>query len=824
MTLRYALAAVLVLGAAGATAQPLSSTRSGAGAVDAVSTLRLPAVSNAALLQRDAGLAGEVRPLRFAEPFSYSVDAHTAGTWEQLGDARVWRLVVESAGAYSLNFGFSQFRLPEGASLWVYAPGRAPEYRPFTSADNEAHGELWTPIVPGSRAVLELDLTGVKAGDAADFDLVLGQVAHAYRPAFLTAEEKAAFASDYARMSGSCNVDVICPQGDPYRDIIRSSGGYTRSGTDICSGSAVNTTRADGEPNFLTANHCGNSTGNAASVVVYWNYQNSTCRAPGSPASGGAGDGPRTQFNSGTVFRGSSAASDWNVLTFDDPILPSAQVYLSGWDRRDLAPPSAIAIHHPGVEEKRISFENDPTSITAYLEAAPNATATHIRVTDWDLGTTEGGSSGSPLYSPDQRIVGQLHGGFASCTSQTADWYGRVYHSMNTGMAAILDPTGTGAQTVGGREANSSVFAQMTATPTQLGRNQTARVTVTITNADDAATNGVQFTNTMPANLTLAGNVVASAGTASTAGGALTWTVDLAVGASATISYDVTVSNTAPVGQIVNQGTVSHSSLTAPQTLSVTFQIVVPPDYLYSNTTPVTIPDNACPTDVTSTIVVPAGFDPIALKVGVNLTHTYRGDLNLRIANPQGTVVGLLDDVGGSAENLDALFSDSGAAGAFSSGDHSVAAPFYDVEGRAGAPLAPLADQLPSGTWTLRVCDDAGQDLGSVNQWALYFYTAGGTAGEPDVVATAEVTVEGARPNPTTGQATVRFAARDAQHVRAVVVDAAGRTVATLLDRPVSAGIFETLDVDAARLPAGTYFVRIVGETFSQTRSVSVVR
>lgn len=824
MTLRYALAAVLALAAAGATAQPLSLTRPDARPVDAVSVLRLPAVSNAALLQRDAGLAGPGQPTRFAEPFATALDAHTSGTWEQIGSDRVWRLVVESAGAYSLNFGFSEFRLPEGAALWVYAPGQAPEYRPFTAADNEAHGELWTPLVPGERAVIELDLTGVKAGDEAEFALVLGQVAHAYRPAFLTAEEKAAVAADYESLSGSCNVDVVCPQGDPYRAIIRSSGGYTRGGTDVCSGSAINTTRADGEPNFLTANHCGNNAGNAASVVVYWNYQNSTCRPPGSPASGGTGDGPRTQFNTGTVYRGASAGSDWNLLTFDDPILPAAQVYLSGWDRRNQATASAISIHHPQVEEKRITFENDPTSITAYLSETVDPAAAYIRITDWDLGTTEPGSSGSPLYSPEQRIIGQLHGGFASCTSQTSDWYGRIASSMNLGLAALLDPTGTGAQTVDGREANSSVFAQMTATPLQLGRGQTSRVTVTITNADDAATNGVQFTNAMPAGLTLAGNVVASAGTPSTAGGTLTWTVDLAVGAQATISYDVTVSSTAPVGTIVNQGTVVHPSLTAPANVSVAFQIIVPPDFLFTNTTPVTIPDNACPAEVTSAIVVPAGFDPIAVKVGVNVTHTFRGDLEFRLASAMGTVVTLLDQVGGSANNLDALFSDSGASGAFASGDHDPGAPFYDVEGRAGSPLLPLAGENPAGTWTLRVCDDAGVDVGSVNQWSLYFYTSGTTSAEPDVVATAEVTVEGARPNPTAGTTTLRFAARAAQHVRAVVVDAVGRTVATLLDGPVEAGVFATLSVDAARLPAGTYFVRIVGETFTETRTVSVVR
>ena len=841
MTRPFAFAAILLVGAAlgvaapAAVAQPLALSRAEARPLGSVATLRLPDVSNAALLQRDATMAArgtEPGAERFAEPFPYALDARSTGTWEQMGADRVWRLVVESPGAYSLNLGFSQFRLPDGAALWIYAPGAAPEYRPFTSADNEAHGQLWTPLVPGDRVVIELDLAGVKAGGADEFALVLGQVGHAYRPALLTGTEKAAAArgaagrsAGDAALSGSCNVDVVCSQGDGYRDIIRSSGAYTRGGTSTCSGAAVNSTRGDGEPNFLTANHCGNSAGNAPSVVVYWNYQNSTCRPVGSPASGGAGDGPRTQFNTGTVFRGTAAASDWNLLTFDDPILPAARVFLSGWDRRDAAPASAVGIHHPAVEEKRISFENEATSITTYSSDTAVATGTHIRISDWNLGTTEGGSSGSPLYSSERRIVGQLHGGAALCGNDLPDWYGRLFHSMNTGLAALLDPAGTGAQTVDGREATSALFAAVTAAPAALGRGQTARITVAVSNTTPAMAGATRYESTMPAGLTLTGTPTASAGTVAVSGRALTWTADVSAGGSASVAFDVLVGASASQGALAIEGTLQHPTLTAPAAVRVTLNIQVPADVVAENAAAVVIPDDACPAVVTSTITVPTGFDPVAVKVGVNATHPYRGDLVLRLASARGTVVTLVDRVGGSADHFDALFSDSGPAGVFGSGNHDPAAPFYNVEGQATNALTPLATEDAAGTWTLRVCDDAALDLGQVNRWALFFYNAGNpTSGEPSVVAKAEVTVESVRPNPTAGSARLRFAVRAPQHVRADVIDAAGRTVAVLLDRPVAAGAFETLDVDAARLPSGTYFVRIAGETFTETRTVSVAR
>ena len=38
---------------------------------------------------------------------------------------------------------------------------------------------------------------------------------------------------------------------------------------------------------------------------------------------------------------------------------------------------------------------------------------------------TEPGSSGSPLFDQNRRIIGTLHGGFAACSNNQSDWYGR---------------------------------------------------------------------------------------------------------------------------------------------------------------------------------------------------------------------------------------------------------------------------------------------------------------------------------------------------------------------------------------------------------------
>jgi hypothetical protein len=401
----------------------------------------LPRVDHGALLAEDAAHAGPGVPMRFAQPQAVSYAPGSSGSWEVLDDgSHLWRLWIHSPGALSLNFGFTRYRMPEGGSLVIYTPDGRELMGPFTAADNEIHGELWTPILPGDQAVLEARLP---AGAGPGLELELTAVNHGYR-ALGTIDK-----------SGSCNVDVACPEGNGWRDQIRSVGRIVISGSFLCTGFMVNNTAEDLTPYFMTADHCNLSTGNAASLVVYWNYVHPGCRPPGSPASGGNGGGNLNQSQSGASYLAGSAASDFTLVELDDMPPAASNVYWAGWDARQVNPSAAVAIHHPQGEEKRISFENDPTTTTTYLGGASPGDGSHIRVDDWDVGTTEGGSSGSPLFNPAGRVVGQLHGGFAACGNDLPDWYGRISTSWGLGLSTFLDPVGGGAiRTLAGRDAS----------------------------------------------------------------------------------------------------------------------------------------------------------------------------------------------------------------------------------------------------------------------------------------------------------------------------------------------------------------------------------
>lgn len=162
----------------GATAQPLGWTEA-VPDISSVERVALPGVERERLLAEDAARPGKDVPPRFAVPIRIGHTPDTVGTWHQAADGSlVWRLRLHSPGAYSLSLGFRRYRMPRGGRLYVYAPGGASVVGPFTEEDNEAHGQLFTPALPGPDVILEIDLP---SGKRSSLELELDAVNHGYR-------------------------------------------------------------------------------------------------------------------------------------------------------------------------------------------------------------------------------------------------------------------------------------------------------------------------------------------------------------------------------------------------------------------------------------------------------------------------------------------------------------------------------------------------------------------------------------------------------------------------------------------------------------------
>ncbi|MBK1832668.1 Calx-beta domain-containing protein [Roseibacillus ishigakijimensis] len=447
--------------------------------------LVLPAPDLAPLLAEARERDARKLPFRFATPLPVAKPARELAPWTIADGLARWELAIVAAGAQSLNLAFDRFHLPPGATLVLQSPGQAGAVT-FTSRDNDDHGELWTPLFPGEEVRLTASLP---AALLPQLQLHLAAVNYGFR--------KMAPGKMGGDLSGACNIDVACgvedlPFGsliEAYRRQIRAVGAYTVSGIDTCSGALINNTAQDGKPYFLTAEHCDITASNDASVVVYWNFENSSCRTPGSAASGGVGDGDLSVFNSGSILRAEFAGSDFCLIELDDPVNPASGAYLAGWSRESSPPTEGVAIHHPAVAEKRISFEFDPLTLTDYGSAAPSSFGYFLRVADWDEGTTEGGSSGSPLFNESGLIVGQLFGGNASCGNNASDWYGFLSRSWSGGGTASrrlsdwLSPGGSAPLTLAGRELRAQLEVSDRALTEGDSGTTSAAVTVTLAQA-----------------------------------------------------------------------------------------------------------------------------------------------------------------------------------------------------------------------------------------------------------------------------------------------------------------------------------------------------
>jgi hypothetical protein len=385
-------------------------------------------------------------PFRVGKVLQVDYTLDNSGTWENLEDgSRLWRIRVSSPGALSLSLMMKEFDLPEGARLWVHAPDGSGVQGPYTKANRNALGGLRTAVVLGDELVAELHLP--KGSEA---KVQIQSVNHGYR-GFGERKAKA------AAKRGECNINVVCPQGDPWRDQIRSVARIrTQDSQYIYGGTAqlLNNTAEDLTPYLLTAGHAFDPE-IAHTLVAYWNYQSPECddAAGGNLSqnqSGASFIASWYEFTGTRPFESYAGGSDFMLLELDQQPQPSFNVYYAGWDARDRLPDSTTTIHHPQGYEKSISFDDDPPTITSHYGDTSPGDGLFLRVGDWDEGTTEVGSSGACLYDDaTKRCIGNLSGGAAACGNNEPDWYGR-FHAHWTGdgtpetrLSDWLNPLGT---------------------------------------------------------------------------------------------------------------------------------------------------------------------------------------------------------------------------------------------------------------------------------------------------------------------------------------------------------------------------------------------
>jgi PKD repeat protein len=228
----------------------------------------------------------------------------------------------------------------------------------------------------------------------------------------------------------------------------------------ICSGTLINNALQDRTPYFLMAYHCGGTA--TAQQFNQWRFyffwERTGCEK----------DSPLADYKmiTGATLKVGlplDGSSDGLLLQLNEEIPREWDVFFNGWDRGNLATAGGAGIHHPAGDVKKIStYTQIPDTYTANMVGGETgATSAHWGVTfvatEHGHSITEGGSSGSPLFNADKRVIGTLTGGNSDCSDPSGtniygkmSWHWDMSPNPDLHMAKYLDPNNSGIKYIDG--------------------------------------------------------------------------------------------------------------------------------------------------------------------------------------------------------------------------------------------------------------------------------------------------------------------------------------------------------------------------------------
>lgn len=399
--------------------------------------------------------ADSINDLDKNQPWRYGITRDlnlniSDGLWTDLPNGgRIWQLVIHSPGALNLSINFSKIEIPQGARLQLFNSDHTDLTGSYTGLQSFSKDQLGTWFVEGETIWLEYyEPRGVSESPV----LHLEHLIHGYRLGRLNEVLSERGIND----SGACHYDVNCSVGadfDSHKDLLKKAVALLNLGNGhLCTATLINNAENDKTPFLLTANHCLEGSNPAMwSVRFNWISPNPVC------GTGDESTNTGTNFTmSGAVFRASNTLSDFALVELSNPIPSTWDVAFAGWDNSDTDPAFAVGIHHPNGDIMKVCRDDtgpqkeEASSVRSWLIGGGE----HGYGNGWEIGTTESGSSGSPLFNEEGKIIGQLFAGQAGCdgiqSNHDYDLYGRFAVSWTGGETADsrlkdwLDPKNTG--------------------------------------------------------------------------------------------------------------------------------------------------------------------------------------------------------------------------------------------------------------------------------------------------------------------------------------------------------------------------------------------
>lgn len=415
-------------------------------------TIRLESLDMESIMIEDAeNDQFKSKPWRYGIVQNLSVNSEKNGKWTTLEEgADIWQIVLQGTDILNMSFIFNNLNLPEGSTLHAFNEEKTDLITIFDSQNYRQVDELGSWFVEGDKIWIELYLppdTTEKATVAID-QVILGYRLGSIH-AFLSPESG-------FNTSGACHYDVNCSVGedfDHYKNEVKKAVALLNLGNGfLCSAVLMNNTNSDKTPYLLTSNHCLESS-NPALWTVRFNW---ISPEPVCAEALYSGENSVNMTISGAELISSDMESDFALVKLNQNIPDSWDVAFAGWDVTDESPAYSVGIHHPKGDIMKIC--RDDSGIEKYslegIETWLIGGKSRGTGNGWEIGTTEQGSSGSPLFNEHGKIIGHLIGGKAACDGTESngeyDVYSRLAVSWNSGsvpktrLQDWLDPSGTG--------------------------------------------------------------------------------------------------------------------------------------------------------------------------------------------------------------------------------------------------------------------------------------------------------------------------------------------------------------------------------------------
>jgi lysyl endopeptidase len=390
---------------------------------------------------------------------------------------KLWQLKINCTNAKSINFVFSQFHLSPRAVLHIYNPTTNKKIGGFTAFNNKGTfsipKKLTTGLVYGNNVVIELRMPATELGSN---KLQIENIIQGYRFIYVNQNHLKSYGS-----SGLCQININCPDGYDKQNQKKGIALILVNGNRICTGSLINNTSNNKEPYLLTAHHClkgkdAQFDSDASNFSFIWEYEEPYCPNGSILAT----VEPPKRITSGATVIANNLQSDFALLKLKEnplSLMPPVETYYNGWDRTVTPTSGGYGIHHPSADVKKISiYQQTPTS--NHNCADLNTWSVIFLHPSGSYTVTEGGSSGSPLFTNNHRIIGQLLGGFNNlncqggpeCLTPQNDMsqYGKFSVSWNNlssnfrRLSVWLDPTNTNLQFIDGLLGNNCNITYVT--------------------------------------------------------------------------------------------------------------------------------------------------------------------------------------------------------------------------------------------------------------------------------------------------------------------------------------------------------------------------